>query len=419
MSSGRPNAEAGTEPARRGIVGGIQSLAETQIDRPMQTFANQEPGTSSNTMGSHAEALLQSLLQHAEEAILTTCPDGRIIHWNAAAERLYGYSPTEALHQPLTFLSSPEEHQRVWQNLDCLRRGCEVMPREQFDRHRQGHTVPVQRRWFRLADGRGQFLGAALYSRALDSANSCDPALSLLPALVAHDLNNLLAIINGCAALLSQQPLVTELSRRYVEQIAHAGQRAITQTEHLLRPNPFPVTDQASSAEHDATGERHGRKRKGLDLNEQIAAMEDTCQHVLGEGIRLKVRPAIPLPFIEVDESDLDQALLNLIINAKNAMPTGGWVTLETDVVEREVNSQQPAQTYVVLLVRDTGIGMSLETQSQLFTPYFTTRPGKGTGLGLTSVAQFVRRANGHITVESQPGVGTCFRLFFPVAANA
>jgi PAS domain S-box-containing protein len=394
-------------------------LAETLIDRPAQEFLRDEQGSRADLMGAHSEALLESLLQHAEKAILTTCPEGRIIHWNAAAERLYGYSPTEALHQPLTLLSPPEEHQRVWQNLDCLRRGCEVTPREQFDRHRQGHTVPVQRRWFRLADGYGQFLGAALHSRALCSSSPCDQALTLLPALVAHDLNNLLAIINGCAALLGQQPLVTELSRRYVEQIAHAGQRAVAQTEHLLQSGRFAVSGRATSPEGNATSEECTQGYNRLDLNERIAAMEATFQHLLGDAIRLKLRPAIPLPRIEMEEGDLDQVLLNLVINARHAMPTGGWLTLETDVVEREVNSQQPAQTYVVLLVRDTGIGMSLETQSQLFTPYFTTRPGQGTGLGLVSVAHFVRRARGHITVESQPGVGTCFRLFFPVTADA
>jgi PAS domain S-box-containing protein len=353
---------------------------------------------------SHSEALLKTLLQQSDDAILSTCPAGHIVHWNAAAERLYGYSPSEALQQPLTLLSFPEEHPQVWHSLECLRSGCVLSPREQLDRHREGHELPVECRWFRLADRQGHFLGAALRSRVKPPAQDRSSHGGLLSAQLAHDLNNLLAIINGCATLLEQQPLGDELARRYVQQIAKAGQRAVVQTEQLMQA-------------HRATENKSPRKR--LDLNEHLQQWESTFQQVLGATIPLKLRPAIPLPSVEVDALALEQALLNLVINARHAMPSGGWLTLETDVVDLAIGSEERTSRFVLLLVRDTGVGMSAETQAKLFTPYFTTRPGVGTGLGLISVSQFVRQSQGHLTVESQPGLGTCFRLYFPTEADA
>ena len=404
MLPDEPRTDTSQRPHQDEPVLSIRALSETLIDQPLY-----HPPTDCSFASFaqlHAEALLQALLDQSDEAILSTCPEGRIRHWNAAAERLYGYSPAEALHQPLTLLSPPEEHQLVWQNLDQLRQGQPIAPREQIDHHRQGYAVPTQRHWFRLADPQGHFLGAGVCARPMRPATSGEsataPALSL--ALLAHDLNNLLTIIHSGATLLQKQPLDSALARQSLEQILQAVHRAIALTENCLQ-----AARRANSAAPPVTV---------LDLNERLTSLQGMFQQILGEAIQLQIHPTQPLPPVQVEESGLEQALLNLVINARQAMPTGGQLTIETAVLEQALEGETAPESYVVVVLRDTGIGMSMETQSQLFTPYFTTRPGRGTGLGLASVAAFVRRSRGHLRVESQSGVGTCFRLFFPIAGG-
>jgi len=404
MLPDEPRTDTSQRPHQDEPVLSIRALSETLIDQPL----HQPPTDCSFASFAqlHAEALLQALLDQSDEAVLSTCPEGRIRHWNAAAERLYGYSSAEALHQPLTLLSPPQEHQSVWQNLDQLRQGQPIAPREQIDHHRQGHAVPTQRRWFRLADPQGHFLGAGVLARPLlppaRREPAAAPALSL--ALLAHDLNNLLTIIHSGATLLQQQPLDSALTRQSLEQILQAVDRALTLTENYLR-----AARKGNAVASPVTG---------LDLNERLTSLRGMFQQILGETIELQIHPTQPLPPVRVEESGLEQALLNLVINARQAMPSGGRLTIETAVVEQALEGETAPESYVVVLLRDTGIGMSMETQSQLFTPYFTTRPGVGTGLGLTSVAEFVRRSRGHLRVESQSGVGTCFRLYFPISGS-
>jgi nitrogen-specific signal transduction histidine kinase/CheY-like chemotaxis protein len=227
-------------------------------------------------------------------------------------------------------------------------------------------------------------------------------AVGQLAGGIAHDFNNLLTAILGYAELLSDRLGEQHPLRREADQISRAGRTAASLTRQLLAFSRRQVLNPAV-----------------LDLNTVVANVEKMLRRLIGEHIDLRITLAPGLPKIRVDAGQLEQVLLNLAVNARDAMRDGGRLTLETGiaVLAPDNDHDLPPGPCVVLRVKDTGCGMSDAVQAHLFEPFFTTKaPGKGTGLGLSTVYGIVKQSGGAIAVESAPGKGATFSVMFPPA---
>jgi signal transduction histidine kinase len=229
-------------------------------------------------------------------------------------------------------------------------------------------------------------------------------AVGRLAGGVAHDFNNLLTVIRGYSELLLGRLGPTDAMRKDMEEIKKAADRASGLTRQLL-----------------AFSRRQFIAAKVVDLNALVANMDGMLRRLIGEDIVELCAELDPSTgAIKADPGQVEQVIMNLVVNARDAMPTGGRLTIETrnvtigKAVHLDAVGVAPG-SYVLLVVRDNGHGMDAETQSHLFEPFFTTKEkGKGTGLGLTTVYGIVKQSGGSITVESAPGRGTTFRVYFP-----
>lgn len=228
-------------------------------------------------------------------------------------------------------------------------------------------------------------------------------ALGQLAGGVAHDFNNLLGVILGYCEILEEQLDLNESTRNMIGKIHHAGTCAKDLTRHLL-----------------AFGRRQLLLPVCLDLNTTVNRIETMLSRLIGDDVELVSVPGGDLGTIRADPNQVEQVLMNLAVNARDAMPQGGKITIETANVEvDEVYARQHPSTrpgpYVLLTVSDTGTGMDMETQSRIFEPFFSTKEaGKGTGLGLSTVFGIVKQSDGAISVTSEPGHGTTFKILFP-----
>jgi PAS domain S-box-containing protein len=230
-------------------------------------------------------------------------------------------------------------------------------------------------------------------------------AVGQLTGGIAHDFNNLLTIIVGNAELLQRRlPEGFDRLQRAADQTMQAAQRAATLTHRLL-----------------AFSRRQPLDPKPIDANVLVAGMSDLLRCTLGETIVLETVSADDLWRTKADPNQLENAIVNLAANARDAMPGGGKLTIETvnaylDETDVEFLAEPvPAGQYVLIAVSDTGTGMDRATMEKVFEPFFTTKEvGKGTGLGLSQVYGFVRQSNGHVTINSTPGEGTAIKIYLP-----
>ncbi len=233
-------------------------------------------------------------------------------------------------------------------------------------------------------------------------------AIGRLAGSVAHDFNNLLSVILSYSTMTLEDLRPTDPLRGDIEAIKLAGERAAELTQQLL-----------------AFSRRQILAPKVVDLNEILQVSERMLARLLGENIELSARLARNLSRINVDPGQIDQVLMNLVVNARDAMPTGGKLSIETrDILFDEAAAAShfgmKKGLHVQLSVSDTGIGMDEATKSRIFEPFFTTKDsGKGTGLGLSTVFGIVQQSGGSIWVDSEIGKGTRFRIYFPAVSEA
>jgi CheY-like chemotaxis protein len=228
-------------------------------------------------------------------------------------------------------------------------------------------------------------------------------AVGQLAGGVSHDLNNLLGVILGYCELLEERLSPIDSNRRMVEQIHNAGNSAAALTRQLL-----------------AFSRRQVLRPLVLDLNGLVAGVETMLRRLIGENIEVTTSLLPDLGRVKADPTQIEQILMNLAVNARDAMPVGGTITIETTNVEVDDSHARPHPevkpgSYVMLAMSDTGSGMDSETQARIFEPFFTTKqPGKGTGLGLSTVYGIVKQSDGYIYAYTELGRGTTFKVYMP-----
>jgi hypothetical protein len=364
----------------------------------------------------HNDELLRSVLNHTIHGIVGIDEKGIVTLFNRAAEDIFHRTASEAIGANVKILM-PEPYRSEHDGYisSYLRTGdAKVMGRSRrvMGLRKDGSTFPIDLTVTGfLLEGRRYFVGIVedisekqKLEAQFHHAQKLE-AVGQLAGGVAHDFNNLLTIISGYGEmLLSDLPSGHEL-RSSVEAILEAGARAAALTSQLL-----------------AYSRRTVLEPKVLDLNVVIKDMESMLQRLLGEDIVLSASLDPQIGPIKVDPGQLGQILMNLAVNARDAMPRGGLLTIETHAVEfeeapRKAHPECRPGRHVKLVLTDTGDGMSAQVKARIFEPFFTTKDvGKGSGLGLAVVLGVVRQSGGSIEVDSEPGRGATFEICFPAA---
>jgi two-component system cell cycle sensor histidine kinase/response regulator CckA len=368
-----------------------------------------------------SRGLLAFTLNSIADAVVATDRKGHIAFLNPVAEALTGWTAVEARGkavEDVLRLIDAGTRQTIDNPLTrALAASAVVMAAGQTVLlSRSGTEVPIEHNAAPVRDGRGELCGAILVFRDIGKRRQLEEqamhaekmdAVSRLAGGVAGDFNNMLTLISGYGELLRGEIPPGSPARKFVDEIVYAGERATSLTRHLL------AFSRGLKAEP-----------RLLDLNALVKNMEPMLQRLLGQNIELMVLPGPGLGRIRADASQMEQAVVNLAANARDAMPGGGKLVIETANADLDLAGGQPLGmdpgAYVMLAVSDTGVGMDAETRSHLFEPFFTTKtPGKGSGLGLATLYGAVKQAEGHVSVYSQSNCGTIFEIYLPRVTEA
>jgi PAS domain S-box-containing protein len=355
---------------------------------------------------------LASIIEESDDAIIGKNLDGVITSWNAGAERLYGYSAEEALGQHITLIIPTQLQDQYERIMATIAQGKRVAPFETVRRRKDGTMIDVSVSVSPVRNPAGTVLAASSIAQDITAKKRLQEqfrqaqkmeAIGRLAGGVAHDFNNLLTIISGYSDVLLATLPPTDESRPMILEIRSAGERAASLTRQLLTFSRQQLL-----------------APRVLDVNAIVAGSEKLLSRLLGEDIDVRSTLAAEFGRVRADPGQLEQVIVNLSINARDAMPRGGKLTIETADVELDETycRMHPHVTpgpFVLLAVSDTGSGMDETTKSQIFEPFFTTKEqGKGTGLGLSMVYGFITHSSGHIDVYSEPGLGSTFKVYLP-----
>ncbi len=358
--------------------------------------------------------LQSAALQAAGNAILITDKNGTIEWVNTAFTALTGYSPEEVIgRNPGQFLKSGVHgegfYKRLWDN---ILQG-EIWCGEITNRHKNGALYPEEQTITPVKDARGEITHFIAIKRDLSEHRKLEALLNqsqkmesigTLAGGIAHDFNNILAAIIGYGQFTLMKMPVADPLRHNIESMLEAADRAAHLTKELLLFSRKQPID-----------------RKPLDLNLVVAKVENFLKKIISEDIAYQTTlHEAQLP-VFADEYQLEQILMNLATNARDALPQGGSFTVTTENVTLDsefvtTHGYGKSGSYALISVTDTGTGMDEATQQRIFEPFFTTKEvGKGTGLGLAVTYGIIKQHDGYITVQSQPGSGTTFRIYLPI----
>jgi PAS domain S-box-containing protein len=355
---------------------------------------------------------IRRFIENLPLGVYRSTPDGRVLMANPALLRMLGYDSW----QELAFRNLEGEAFEAGHPRGAF---CEQIEREGEARgleaawkRRDGSTIFVREsaRAFRAEDGRVLYYDGIVedvterrrLEEQLRQAQKME-AVGRLASGVAHDFNNLLTIIMGYSDLLFESVSADDRMRPPVEEIKKAAERAAALTRQLL-----------------AFGRKQVLPPRILDLNGLLTNVDKMLRRMIGEDIELVTHLPPGLGRVKADPEQIEQVIMNLAANARDAMPQGGQLTLEAANLELDSSYVSSHESflpghYVMIAVSDTGIGMDAEAQARIFQPFFTTKQqGKGMGLGLATVYGIVRQSEGHIWVYSEPGKGTTFKVYLP-----
>jgi PAS domain S-box-containing protein len=346
--------------------------------------------------------------------------DGKITNWNAGAERIKGYQAADIIgrHVSTFYTEADREAGKPAQTLETAARVGRFEAeglRVRSDGTEFWANVVVDA----IRDESGELIGFAKVTRDLTEKRAVEEqlrqsqkmeAVGQLTGGIAHDFNNLLTIITGnidMAARALDKDDGTARAQRAIGNAMKGAERAAALTQRLL-----------------AFSRRQPLSPKPLDLDKVVSSMSELLKRSLGELVRLEIVTSPGLWTVEADPNQMENALLNLAVNARDAMPSGGTLTIETanahlDSGYSASHAEVPAGNYVVISVSDTGVGMPKENLARVFEPFFTTKEiGKGTGLGLSQVYGFAKQSGGHVNVYSEEGRGTTVKMYLPRIAS-
>ena len=359
-----------------------------------------------------AEERLRAIMDVAPVAMVRVDRERRVQFWNRAAERMFGWKAEEVLGRPYPLVGpeADEEADRLFREgfdgrtLD----GVEIRRR-----HRDGQAVDLRMWNATVRDEAGEVAGLVgvfadvteqrQLEQRLRQAEKLE-AVGRLAGGIAHDFNNVMTAVRGHADLMLEELRPDDPARADVEEIRRNAERATELTRQLL-----------------AFSRRQVLQPRVLDLREVVVGIEPMLRRLLGEHIRLRIDVEHPPGNVEADPSQIEQVIMNLAVNARDAMPEGGQLTLRLDEVE--ITAEEAASydfqidpgAFVRLTAADTGQGMDPRTLDQIFEPFFTTkRPNQGTGLGLATVFGIVKQSGGYVWVDSRPGEGSTFEVLLP-----
>jgi two-component system cell cycle sensor histidine kinase/response regulator CckA len=354
--------------------------------------------------------LLRSLIGVSPQAILALDREYRVTLWNGAAEQLFGWSADEVIGHPVPYL--PDKHRANYLERKALigEKGF-IGPAELTRLHKDGTAIDVLATAGVVVDADGDAAGYIGVFTDLTQHRQLEAqlrqsqkmeAVGRLAGGLAHDFNNMLTVITSYVEILQAQHS-SDGDTDDLAQIAAATSRAALLTRQLLTFSRKQIVQHSP-----------------VNVNDVVARIEPMLRRVSAENIVLRTSLASDLAAVLADEGQLEQVILNLAVNAADAMPNGGSLLLETANVELDddyvlSHPEVIPGRYVMLAASDTGCGMSESTLSKVFEPFFTTKePGRGTGLGLATAYAIVRQAGGHIWVYSEVGSGTTFKIYLP-----
>jgi two-component system, cell cycle sensor histidine kinase and response regulator CckA len=360
--------------------------------------------------------LFAATLSGIGDAVLVADPEGRVTFLNPVAETLTGWPRAAAVGKPsseVLRLLADKSREPIDNPIARALRERILIGGQQpaILVSRSGSEAPVEHSASPVRDDSGEIQGAVLVFRDISKRQQLEQqathaskmeAVGRLAGGVAGDFNNVLTVVTGYAELLRSEIPVTNPMRRFVDEIIYAGERAAALTRHLL------------AFSRGATAQP-----RVLDLNVVISNMEPMLRRLLGQNIELILLGGPAIGRIKADPAQIEQVIVNLATNSRDAMPRGGKLILETANVDVEPVAGQNMGVkpgpYVMLAVSDTGVGMDNETRSRLFEPFFTTKaPGSGSGLGLATAYGAIKQSDGYVTVYSQPNCGTIFEIYLP-----
>jgi PAS domain S-box-containing protein len=371
-----------------------------------------------------AEGRLRLMANNLTEMVLAFDMNRRLIFANPALETLTGYSAAE-LERGFVNWIHPDDQARMMGHWDGLFRGASYRDEQYRLVTKDGSVKWASASWGPILDAAGRQVGVLGTERDITDRKQAEDALresqeryaqsqklesiGRLAGGVAHDFNNLLTVILGYSSMVLAKLAKDNPDRHWIEEIRHAGTCAADLTQQLL-----------------AFSRKQLIQPRPIDLNTVVTESDNMFRRLLGEDIQLVTNLDPSLGAIMADAGQMHQVLMNLLANARDAMPGGGRLLIETGNVEIDrafvaVHNDAVQGPAVVLTVADSGQGMDRETTRHIFEPFFTTKgPSQGTGLGLATVYGIVKQSQGWIAVESEPGQGTAFRIYFPrLAASA
>jgi len=396
------------------VLSAVRDISDRKEVEEALRRAHEELSLRSNRQLWEYRSRLAAIIDSSEDAIIGKDLNGIVTSWNKGAEHIYGYTADEIVGKSISMITPKDRPDEVPEILKKIQRGEGVEHHETVRVTKDGRHLTMSISVSPMRNTLGAVVGASIVARNITEQKRAEDqlrqaqkmeAVGRLAGGVAHDFNNVLGIITACTELLRGR--LDSKTAQYVDNIQTAAQRGASLTRQLL-----------------AFSRRQNIQPSVFDMNERLNEFAKLLRPLMGEDVEVIVQRRSASAIVETDPTQLDQIVLNLAVNARDAMPRGGKLILATATAELDdhfvrQHPQVTAGRYVLLSVSDTGEGMDAATVSHMFEPFFTTKgPGKGTGLGLATVYGIVRQSGGHIWVYSEPGHGTTFRIYLPSAEH-